>query len=403
MTVRTLNRPVGSAAVTTLERYTPPAILRPKRPSKPRVVIAHDYLTQAGGAERVVLSMLEAFPDAPVVTSVYDADGTFPAFRGHDIRTSPLQKVLPFRKDPRKALALLPKVWSSTVIEDADIVISSSTGFAHGVTTAAPKLVYCHNPARWLHQPDDYLPAQSGPVRVAVRALDGYLRSWDQQAARSADQYLANSTVVAERIRTTYGIEADVVHPPSALEPDMPMSRPEGVEPGFLLTIARSRGYKNTVIACQAAEAVAGARLVVVGGPLPERPGGGEWSPRIIGLGRVDDCELAWLYANCRSLIAPAFEDFGLSPVEAATFGKPTIGLRAGGYLDTVRDGRTGVLVGSATVAGFAAGIERLTRTYFDPAAIVEHARAFSVDRFVTTLRGYVENTLFESRFAAAA
>jgi glycosyltransferase involved in cell wall biosynthesis len=365
------------------------------------VVIAHDYLTQSGGAERVVLSMLEAFPDAPVVTSVYDPDTTFPQFRGHDIRTSSLQKLTPFRRDPRKALALLPRVWSSTVIEDADIVVCSSTGFAHGVTARAPKLVYCHNPARWLHQPEDYLPEQVAPVRVAVRMLDGYLRSWDQQAAQSATQYLANSTVVAERIRATYGLHADVVHPPSALDPNLPMTRPAGVEPGFLLTIARSRGYKNTTVACQAAEALPDARLVVVGGPLPERPGGGEWSPRITGLGRVEDSELTWLYANCRALVAPAFEDFGLSPVEAATFGKPTIGLRAGGYLDTVRDGRTGLLVGSPTVTSFVAGIERLARTYIDPDAIKRHAEQFSVGRFVSTLRGYVDGMLADTRMAA--
>jgi glycosyltransferase involved in cell wall biosynthesis len=170
--------------------------------------------------------------------------------------------------------------------------------------------------------------------------------------------------------------------------------RPAGVEPGFLLTMARSRGYKNTVIACQAVEALPDARLVVVGGALPERPGGGEWSPRIVGVGRVSDAELAWLYENCRALVAPAYEDFGLGPIEAASFGKPTIGLRAGGYLDTVRDGRTGLLVGSPTVTAFAAGIERLGRVYLDPDAIKRHAELFSVARFVETLRGYVTQTL---------
>jgi glycosyltransferase involved in cell wall biosynthesis len=362
--------------------------------SKPRVVIAHDYLTQSGGAERVVLSLLEAFPDAPIVTSVYDAESTFPQFRGHEIRTSPLQKVSAFRHDPRRALALLPRAWSSTVINDADIVVASSTGFAHGVRSDAPKIVYCHNPARWLHQPEDYLPEHVRPVRLAVRALDGYLRAWDQQAAHSATQYLANSTVVAERIRATYGLHADVVHPPAALEHTAMPVRPDGVDPGFLLTMARSRGYKNTVIACQAVEALPDIRLVVVGGPLPERPGGGAWSPRITGLGRVTDEQLAWLYENCRALVAPAYEDFGLGPIEAASFGKPTVGLRAGGYLDTVRDGRTGLLVSSPTVTAFAAGIERLGRTYFDPAAIKRHAELFSVERFVSTLRGYVEDTL---------
>jgi glycosyltransferase involved in cell wall biosynthesis len=381
-------------SVSAIGRSNVSLLPRPRAGSAPRVVIAHDYLTQAGGAERVVLSLLEAFPDAPIVTSVYDADGTFGQFRGHEIRTSPLQRVAAFRRDPRRALAFLPRTWSSTVINDADVVVCSSTGFSHGVTADAAKLVYCHNPARWLHQPDDYMPEQGRPVRLVVRALDNYLRTWDQQAARSATSYLANSTVVAERIRTTYGLHADVVHPPAALDQTISAVRPAGVEPGFLLTMARSRGYKNTVIACQAVEALPDARLVVVGGALPERPGGGAWSPRIVGLGRVSDAELGWLYDNCRALVAPAYEDFGLGPIEAAMFGKPTVGLRAGGYLDTVQDGRTGLLVSSPTVTAFAAGIDRLSRTYFDPAVIKRHAEKFSVARFVETIRGHVDHTL---------
>jgi glycosyltransferase involved in cell wall biosynthesis len=395
--------PVQRAGTIDLRLDSPSPATHPLTSTRggPKVVIAHDYLTQCGGAERVVLSMLEAFPDAPVVTSLYDAGGTFPQFRGHDIRTSPLQRIGAFRRDPRRALALLPRVWSQTVIDDADIVVCSSTGFAHGVSSPVPKIVYCHNPARWLHQPEDYLPDQIGPVRLAVRALDRYLRNWDQQAAQSATRYLANSTVVAQRIQATYGLHADVVHPPASLDPSITPYRPARVEPGFLLTIARARGYKNTILACQAVQATPGARLIVVGAPLPERPGGGLWSPRIVGLNHVDDAGLAWLYANCRALIAPAFEDFGLTPVEAATFGKPTLGLRAGGYLDTVMHGRTGLLVSSPTVTAFAAGIERLNRIRFDASDIMRHADRFSVQRFVAALRHQVDATLAVPPLAA--
>jgi glycosyltransferase involved in cell wall biosynthesis len=148
-------------------------------------------------------------------------------------------------------------------------------------------------------------------------------------------------------------------------------------------------------------QATPGARLIVVGAPLPERPGGGLWSPRIVGLNHVDDAGLAWLYANCRALIAPAFEDFGLTPVEAATFGKPTLGLRAGGYLDTVMHGRTGLLVSSPTVTAFAAGIERLNRIRFDASDIMRHADRFSVQRFVAALRHQVDATLAVPPLAA--
>src|SRR4051812_17900219 len=123
-----------------------------------RAVIAHDYVSQRGGAERVTLALLRAFPGAPLVTSVYEPEQTFPEFQAHDIRTSSLQRIGAFRRDPRLALPLLARTWVRTVIDSADVVVASSSGWAHGVTTApgVRKIVYCHNPARWLYQTNEY-------------------------------------------------------------------------------------------------------------------------------------------------------------------------------------------------------------------------------------------------------
>lgn len=136
---------------------------------RPRVAIAHDYLTQRGGAERVVLSMLEASPDATVHTTLYDPEGTFPEFRDVDIRVSPLNRVGPLRRHHRAALPFLPFA-SSALRIDADLVIASSSGWAHEFPTTGHTLVYCHAPARWLYQSERYLGGDPGALADRARA-----------------------------------------------------------------------------------------------------------------------------------------------------------------------------------------------------------------------------------------
>ena len=189
-------------------------------PSAPRVVVAHDYFTQRGGAERVALALRAGLGTGPIVTSVTHAETTFPDLARYGARVSWLQRLPPARRDPRLVLPLLPAAWSSLHVDadDADVVIASSTGFAHGVSTDVPKVVYCHNPPRWLYQPEDYLLDQPRAVRGVLGALSPYLRGWDQRAALSATRYLANSTTTAQRVRSSYGIEATVVHPPDAID-----------------------------------------------------------------------------------------------------------------------------------------------------------------------------------------
>lgn len=362
-----------------------------------RVVVVHDYLTQRGGAERVVLAMLRAFPDAPVLTSVYAPDRTFEEFRGHDVRTTRLQRVPAFRDDPRRALPLLASSFSRSFgaeLTNADVLLCSSSGWSHGVVTERPKVVYCHNPARWLHQRTEYSDGLPTWKRAVLRGLQPVLSRWDVRAALRAARYLANSSVVAERIRRVYGVEPHILPPPVAIDPAGPQAPVPGLAPGYLLAVARPRSYKNTIAACWAAE-LAGVRLVVVGG-LP--PSTSEWSSNLVGLTDVSDATLRWLYANCSGLVAVSHEDFGLTPLEANAFGKPALALRAGGYLDTVVEGRSGVFVEAATPKDIATGIERLRTVRFDEAVVQRHADAFGLDRFVTELRQHVHEVAGQAR-----
>jgi glycosyltransferase involved in cell wall biosynthesis len=357
---------------------------REDRPA-PRVTVVHDYLTQRGGAERLVLSLLRAFPQARLVTSVYEPSLTFPEFAEYDIETSFLNRLPRVRQDPRLALPLLAPAWSSLQVNDADVVLCSSSGWSHGVRTSAYKVVYCHNPARWLYQSREYAMGASKTARLALSALNKPLKYWDQRQAIKADLYLANSTVVQQRIRATYGIEAPVLHPPASVDVTGAQDAVPGLAPGFVLTVGRARGYKNTEAVCQAVATRPHLTLAVVGG-LP----GGSWPDNLVGLTGISDAQLRWLYANCSALVAVGREDFGLTVVEVAAFGKPVVAWRSGGYLDTVIEGVNGVFVDSPTPAAICAGLDRLLSSTPSTQTILDHAQKFSEGRFVAELRSLV-------------
>lgn len=367
------------------------------------VALAHDYATQRGGAERVALVMAEAFPGAPLYTTLYHPEGTFPEFAPLDVRTSPLDRVGVLRRHHRLALPLLAPAVRATPIE-ADVVLASSTGWAHGFPTTGRKVVYCHAPARWLYQTDRYLgPARgSGPAepsgasagaqrRLAAAALGllaPALRRWDRKAAGSADRYLANSTVTARAVREVYGIEAEILPPPPAMLPVGPETPVPGVEPGFLLCVARLLPYKNVDVVIEAVRRTPGARLVVVGDG-PERAALAARVrdlPRVHLAGRVDDASLRWLYRHSAALVAASYEDYGLSPLEAAAFGRPSVVLRDGGYLDTVRDGVTGEFFDAPDPDLVAEAAGRALARTWDPSVLTAHADGFAAGRFVERL-----------------
>jgi glycosyltransferase involved in cell wall biosynthesis len=347
------------------------------------VAIAHDYLTQRGGAERVVLAMLRAFPEAEVHTLLYDPDGTFPDFRDVHVVTSPLNRLGPLRRDHRLALPLLAPA-ASRLRVDADVTLVSTSGWAHGFDIRGRSLVYCYNPARWLYQADDYLGdggARSAKA-LALRLLAPGLRRWDQRAARSRDRYLAISTAVRDRIRATYGIEADVLFPPTTV---LPSGAQQPVGPfgeGFYLLVSRLLPYKNVDKAIDAFRDLPDQRLLVIGrGPEEERLRRG-LPANVAILSGVTDDELRWAYAHCVALVAPSLEDYGLTPLEAGAFGKPTLALRDGGYLDTVAEQVTGLFFDRPEAGDIARSVLANRAARWDAEAIVRHGGRFDEETF---------------------
>ncbi|MEP7763083.1 glycosyltransferase [Sanguibacter sp. 25GB23B1] len=383
-----------------------------------RVALAHDYATQRGGAERVALLLAAAFPGSPFYTTLYDAGGTFPEMADLDVRTTSLNRFGALRRHHRYALPFLAHAVSGQVI-DADVVLASSTGWAHGFPTSGRKVVYCHAPARWLYQRDRYLgvgrrgesAAQRASRWVATGMLgvaSGPLRRWDRSAAHSADRYLANSTVTRMAVRVAYGIDAEVVAPPPALLPSGDEVRPaaldrsvtgRAVEGGdFLLCVARLLPYKNVDAVIMAAGRRPDLPVLVVGsGPDRGRLEGLVASGRhrnVLLLGRVSDAELRWLYRSCLALVAASYEDYGLSPLEAAAFGRPSVVLRDGGYLDTVRGGITGTFFHRPEPAEIAAAVGEALDTAWDTEVLLRHAQTFSAETFTARLHDVVDGEL---------
>ncbi|WP_279070511.1 glycosyltransferase [Microbacterium lacticum] len=370
------------------------------------VALAHDYLTQRGGAERVVLSLTRAFPAAPVHTSLYEPAGTFPEFSSVDVRPLPINRRALLRRHHRLALPFLADAIDGTRV-DADVLVASSSGWAHGIATSGRKIVYCHAPARWLYQTERYAAGgarertlRSRAVTAATFALGPRLRRWDQVAAASADRYLVNSTVVQKAVAEVYGIEAEVLAPPPAAvgrageEREVP-----GIPGAFLLCVARLLPYKNVDLVIQAVARVPGLHVVVVGSG-PEQRRLEELARRTAAatvIGRVPDDQLRWLYQNCVGLVAASFEDFGLSPVEAASFGKPTAALRDGGYLDTVSEGTTGVFFDQPDVGEIAEAVDALARASWSEESISTHAERFSEGRFIDRMHAIVAEELHQS------
>jgi glycosyltransferase involved in cell wall biosynthesis len=354
------------------------------------IAVVHDYLTQRGGAERVVLSLARAFPEAPLYASLYEPGETFPAFVGLDIRTTPLNHVAVLRRRHRLAMPLLALAFSRLRIV-ADVLVCSSSGWAHGARTNGRKVVYCHTPARWLYQPERYLRGRGVALRAAAAALRPSLARWDRAAAASADRYLANSSAVAERIARIYRIEAEVVPPPPALTPDGPSAPIADLEPGFVLCVSRLLPYKNVDAIVRAFEGLPHERLVVVGNGPEELALRALAGANVSFLGQVPDPRLRWLYGASSALVAASHEDFGLTPLEAATFGKPSLALRWGGFLDTVEEGTSGLFFDEPRPELIRRGVTELRATSWDRDDVQRHAARFSEERFVTRVREVVK------------
>jgi glycosyltransferase involved in cell wall biosynthesis len=354
------------------------------------VALVHDYLTQRGGAERLVLTMAKAFPGAPLYTSLYESELTFPEFGTLDVRTVGLNRIALLRRRHRLALPLLAPAFSRLRV-DAEVAVCSTTGWAHGAHVTGRKIVYCNTPARWLYQGERYLGERGVAARVALRTLRPRLVAWDRAAAASASRYIASSSVVRARIAEIYGIEAEVLPPSPSLLPSGPTTPVERLEPGFFLCVSRLLPYKNVDAVIGAVAGLPAERLVVVGTGPDEGRLRRSAPANVTMLGTVDDAQLRWLYASSVAVVAASHEDFGLTPLEAAAFGRPAAALRWGGFLDTISEHETGVFFDEPDAAQIRAALVTVREHRWDPSALEARAELFSERSYIERIRAIVE------------
>lgn len=353
-----------------------------------RVAIVHDYLNQPGGAEKVVEVFCEMFPDAPVYTSVYDAERMPAGWRERDVRTSFLQRISPRLGLAKSLIPLYPTAFESFNLNEFDLVLSSTTAFAKGVITkpGTCHICYCNNPTRFLWMYHDYVQYERLPpgAKAVLPWVMTPLRTWDFVAAQRVDYFVAGSNNAARRIAKYYRRESDVVHSPIDASAFHLSDRVQD----YFLVASRLQSYKRIDLAVEACNRL-GLPLKVTGaGPdLPRlrRMAG----PTVQILGRVTDDELHGLLAGCRALIFPGEEDFGLTPLEAMASGRPVVAYRAGGALETVSEGETGVFFDRPTAESLAEALDTFHDGY-DPQDLRRHALRFDKRVFKERLHGVI-------------
>jgi glycosyltransferase involved in cell wall biosynthesis len=353
----------------------------------PKVAIVHDALVTFGGAERLASHMCEAFPDAPVFTSVYIPDMTYPAFRTRSIHTLPGSKTVTSEKRMKMLLPLWVLGFRFLDLSKFDIVLSSTTYAAKFINDNIDHACYCHAPTRFIWKPEVYsrssLPVAAGTFAF-ISKLSRVLRRIDSLVMQKIPRIATNSRNTAGEILSAYRRSAKVIHPAIRIA-DYHAGTGER---SYYLCVSRLISYKRIDLAVAACKALSRDLLIVGGGPE-------EASLRTIAgkrtrfLGRISDHKLRELYAGCRGLIFPGHEDFGMAPLEAQAAEAPVIAFGAGGALETVIDGETGVFFRQQTVESLIEAIRKFETLKFDPLAIRSAVERFDVERFKTEIRRF--------------
>jgi glycosyltransferase involved in cell wall biosynthesis len=288
-------------------------------------------------------------------------------------------------------LPIYPLAVQSIDLHGYDLIISNKSGFCHGVRTDSRQLHidYCLTPTRYVWDYEIYA-AREGLGRLAnlmLRPMIRWLQRWDRLAADGVDHFITISREVQARVARYYKRDSTIIYPPVHTD----RYRPSLDLPGdYLLVISRLIPYKRIDLAVRACSEL-GLPLIIGGEGRDRAALEAIAGPTVRFLGRVTDEELGNLLAHCRAFIFPGYEDFGISPVEAQAAGRPVIAYAAGGALDTVKDGETGLFFHEQTPEALADAIRRLNSIDFDPVAIRCNAERFSVGRFKRELGTFIE------------
>lgn len=358
-----------------------------------KIALVHDHLIQEGGAELVLKIFNSLFPDAPIYTLVADKKKFKNIFPHTDIHTSFLQHIPGSSKYYQWFLPLMPAATEMYDLSEYDVVLSSSSAFSKGIITKSTTLhlCYCHTPTRYLWtDTHSYIRElhRSGIVKRFLPFFLTNIRMWDRLAADRVDTFIANSKTVQERIRKYYRRESDIIYPPVELS-QFSIAHSIG---DYYLAGGRLAAYKRVDLVVQAFNRL-GLPLKIFGDG-PELVKLKKISKKnITFLGRVTQEERQELYRKCIAYIHPQEEDFGITLLEATASGRPVIAFAAGGALETVVDGVTGVFFTDQDWAAIIDAVLRFKPEQYNPETVRAYALQFNADRFKQEIKNYIERS----------
>jgi glycosyltransferase involved in cell wall biosynthesis len=344
------------------------------------------------GGEKVLLSLAQLFPDAPLYTLLHVEGSVAPELEARTIRTSFVQRLPGVARNYRRYLPLFPAAAASLDLSAYDLVVSSSHCAVKGVRVrkGALHLCYCHTPMRYVwDRYDDYFGGDRlhGAARALVPLAAEGLRAWDVATAARVHEFAANSRYVAGRIRRYYDRDAEVIAPPVDTDFFTPVGGPHGA---YDLVVSALAPYKRLDLVLEAYRGT-GRPLKIVGSGPEEARLRAMMPPEVSLLGAVDDVTLRDLYRGCRAVIMPGVEDFGIVPVEAMACGRPAVVFGEGGGVESVVPEETGVVFHEPTAAALRAAVDSLEGIRFNTSALRARAESYGRRVFESRFREFVD------------
>ncbi len=363
-----------------------------------KTALVHDWLNQIGGAEDVLETLTNLYPQAPLYTSLYWREKMPPHWREWDIRTSFIDRLPWARKKQQLYFPLYPYAFEQFDFREYDLVISNKSGFCHGIITGSETLhiCYCLTPTRYVWRYHQYAEQEDLGwfVRKLLPPFLTFLRQWDRLAADRVDHFIAISDEVRRRIAKVYQRDSTIIYPPVDTGRFQPSSRIDD----YYLIVGRLVPYRRIDLLIEAFNKMDRPLLIAGSGRDRERLEAMA-GPNIDFLGYVPDEALPDLMARCRAFVFPGEEDFGIAPIQAMAAGRPVIAYASGGVLDTVIPGETGYLFAEQTVADIIQAVEAFDPDSVDPARLRAQAEKFDTELFKRQMTAFVEQKMAGRKF----
>lgn len=357
-----------------------------------KIALVHDWLNQIGGAEDVLEALKSLYPASPVYTSIFDRSHMPAHFQDWDIRALWINRLPSIYRRHQAYLPLYPLAWHNLRIQNCDVILSNKSGFCHGLRFAPRSLhiCYCLSPTRYVWQLDNYLAGEDlgGAAQLLLRPLVALLRRWDFAAAQRVSRFIAISTAVKDRIRRYYGRSSTVIFPPVETARFRSVASLDVED--YYLVVSRLIPYKRIDLAIQSATEL-GVKLKIAGAGRDRERLEALAGDNVEFLGFVPDAQLPRLMAQCKALIFPGLEDFGIVPVQAQAAGRPVIAYGDGGALDTVIPGITGEHFADLTVDSLKEVWRNFDERAYNPHEIRLHTRQFDRSAFLERISVFVE------------